>query len=122
MPRTMSAIGLDTFTSFGPFLRYLRRRAQITQRELAIAVGYSESHIARLEQDQRRPNHSIILALFVPALGLEDEPELVARLLELATAAQEAPSIGAPGGDQEQAEITIGPPIETGAEAPPLPQ
>ena len=30
------------FDTFGELLRFLRKRAQLTQRELAIAVGYSE--------------------------------------------------------------------------------
>jgi hypothetical protein len=33
---------LDSFTTFGEMLRYLRRRAQLTQRELGLAVGYSD--------------------------------------------------------------------------------
>ena len=65
-------------------LKYLRRRARMTQGELSIAVGYSISQISRLEQNERFPDQATVLAAFVPALGLENEPELVARLLELA--------------------------------------
>jgi transcriptional regulator with XRE-family HTH domain len=45
-----------SFDHFGAMLRYLRRRARLSQRELAIAVGYSESHISRLEHTFRPPN------------------------------------------------------------------
>jgi ATP/maltotriose-dependent transcriptional regulator MalT len=40
-------------------------------------------HISRLESNQSAPDPSTLLALFVPALGIQGEPELVARLLEL---------------------------------------
>ena len=73
-----------TFDTFGDLLKYLRRRAQLTQRELAIAVGYSEAHLSRLEKNQRLPDLATLAALFIPALGLEEEPETVSRLLELA--------------------------------------
>ena len=69
-------------------LKYLRKRAQITQRELAIAVGYSEAHVSRLENNERLPDLSTLAALFVPALGLEDEPETIAQFLALAAIAR----------------------------------
>ena len=75
---------LDKFTTFGDLLRYLRRRAGITQLELSIAVNYSDAQISRLEQNLRLPDIATIEARFVSALGLEDEPKAVARLLELA--------------------------------------
>jgi predicted ATPase/transcriptional regulator with XRE-family HTH domain len=78
------AIPLASFTSFGSLLKYLRRRAQLTQQELAIAVGYSEAQISRLENGQRPPEPVRLAALIVPALHLEDEPEIVTRLLDLA--------------------------------------
>jgi predicted ATPase/DNA-binding transcriptional regulator YiaG len=78
----------QSFTTFGDLLKYLRRRAQLTQRELAIAIGYSEAHVSRLESNERLPDRSALAALFVPALGLEDEAEIVARLMELAAAAR----------------------------------
>ncbi len=83
-----SAISPDAFTSFGAFLKYLRKRAQLSQTELAIAVGYSTGQVSRLEHNQRLPDLTVLAALFVPALALEHEPELVARLLELAAAAR----------------------------------
>ena len=72
--------------TFGELLRYLRRRAGLTQRELGRAVGYSEGQICRLEQSQRKPDPTTVAALFLPALKLSD-PRLAARLLQLATSA-----------------------------------
>src|SRR5262245_64485259 len=89
MPHT-ATISLASFVTFGALLRYLRRRARLQQRDLAIAVGYSEGQICRLEQNQRLPDLPTLAARFVPALDLEDEPELAAQLLELAIAARNA--------------------------------
>src|SRR5215207_10791458 len=89
MAPTPATIGPSTFSSFGELLRYLRRRQRLTQIELAIAVGYSTAQISRLEQNLRRPNPSTVQVLFVPALGLEQEPGMVARLLQLARAARD---------------------------------
>ncbi|HEX9438652.1 MAG TPA: helix-turn-helix domain-containing protein, partial [Roseiflexaceae bacterium] len=83
-----AAISPAAFFTFGDLLRYLRRRARLQQRDLAIAVGYSESQICRLEQNQRLPDLTILLARFIPALALTDEPELTARLIELAAVAR----------------------------------
>src|SRR2546430_7581985 len=78
----------DSFDTFGTLLRFLRRRAGLKQRELAARVGYSEAHISRLEGGQRRADPTALAALFVPALGLDRQTELVARLLELAERAR----------------------------------
>jgi transcriptional regulator with XRE-family HTH domain len=72
--------------TFGELLKYLRRRAQLTQRDLAVATGYSVGQICRLEQNQRLPDLATVAALFLPALDLEDAPELAAQLIELARA------------------------------------
>jgi predicted ATPase/transcriptional regulator with XRE-family HTH domain len=74
---------LSKINDFGSLLKYLRRRARLTQKELSIAVGYSESQISRLESNERAPDRSAITALFIPALGLEHEPEVIERLLSL---------------------------------------
>src|SRR5512138_2914472 len=79
----------DMFTSFGDLLKYLRRRARLTQLELSIAVGYSEAQISRLEKNQRLPDLAALKALFVPALQLGEEPQLAARFLELAESARQ---------------------------------
>jgi predicted ATPase len=81
----------SSFSTFGEMLKFLRRRARLTQKDLSIAVGYSESHISRLEANERSLDHATLAALFVPALHLEKEPELAARLLELAAVVREEP-------------------------------
>jgi DNA-binding XRE family transcriptional regulator len=73
---------------FGTLLRALRRRARLTQRELGIAVGYSEAQISRLERGERLPDPSVVAALFLPSLRLAAEPDLGARLHSLAKAAR----------------------------------
>jgi transcriptional regulator with XRE-family HTH domain len=70
-----------TAGTFGDDLKYLRRRARLTQRELAQAVGYTEAHICRLEKNQRPPDLTTIAALFGPALPLGK----IARSRALAT-------------------------------------
>src|SRR5919204_808089 len=85
----------NSFVTFGDLLKYLRRRARLTQLELSIAVGYSEAQISRLEKNQRLPDLTAVKALFIPALHLED-PLLTARFLELAQSArqEDAPAAG----------------------------
>jgi WD40 repeat protein/transcriptional regulator with XRE-family HTH domain len=87
-----------SFDSFGDLLKYLRRRARLTQLELSIAVGYSESQITRLEKNQRLPDLTAIKALFIPALNLQDDPQLAAQFLEFAQSArqEDAPVPGIP--------------------------
>ena len=86
----------DSFQTFGDLLKYLRRRQRLTQLELSIDVGYSEAQIGRLEKNQRRPDLTALKALFLPALHLENEPELAKRFLELAESArqEDAPAPG----------------------------
>ena len=74
----------QTIDRFGDMLKFLRRRARVTQMELGIAVGYDSAHISRLENGQRLPDLATLAALFVPALDLQDEPGFAARLIELA--------------------------------------
>jgi transcriptional regulator with XRE-family HTH domain len=90
-----SAISPDQFATFGDLLKYLRRRAGLTQRELSIAVGYSDTQISRMEQNQRVPDRATLTAQFVPALYIENEPEVVARLLELAKDARQEQTVPA---------------------------
>src|SRR5579859_642718 len=86
--RRASAIQPEQFATFGQILRFLRQRAGLTQRELSIAVGYSESQMSRLEQNQRAPDEAALAARFVSALQVEAEPEWAARLLELGAASR----------------------------------
>lgn len=70
--------------TFGELLKYLRRKARLTQRELAQRVGYTEAHVCRLEKNERLPDVSTVAALFIPALELDDEPKQIELLLQLA--------------------------------------
>ncbi len=92
------SLALDRFNTFGDLLRYLRRRAGYTQRELSIAVGYSDTQISRLEHNERLPDLATLTARFLPVLDLEEEPQVAARLLELAAAVrrEDAPAAGLP--------------------------
>lgn len=74
--------------TFGEFLRQLRRRAGLTQGELALIVGFSVAQISRLEKDERLPDVPMVIEKFLPALALDDEPRLAQRLLELAACAR----------------------------------
>jgi transcriptional regulator with XRE-family HTH domain len=96
MASSIPSSTLEKFTTFGDLLRFLRRRAGITQVELSIAVGYSDAQISRLEQNLRLPDLPTIEARFVSALGLEEEPNAVSRLLELAAnmRREDAPGLG----------------------------
>src|SRR3954462_10632502 len=88
MSRLASSAALESFATFGDLLKYLRRRAQLTQRDLSIAVGYSEPQISYLETNRRPPDVATVAARFVPVLDLNDEPALAHRLVELAEAAR----------------------------------
>ena len=69
---------------FGAALRFLRKRARLTQEELGRAVGYSREQIARLENGSRLPDLAVIAALFVPMLLGDRERALVEQFLALA--------------------------------------
>ena len=75
-------------TSFGDLLKQLRKRAGMTQSDLAAALGYSISLICALEQNRRLPELEAVLQAYLPALSLQDEPHLSAQLLELAAASR----------------------------------
>ena len=80
---------LGKLGTFGELLRYLRRRAGLTQTELSIAVGYSDAQISRLEQNLRLPNLATVQARFLPALRLKHETAAIERLLHLAQSAKQ---------------------------------
>ena len=67
MPQTLAP-------TFGDLLKQLRKRAGMTQGDLAAAVGYSVSFVSVLEQNRRLPDVEAVIQIFVPALGLQDEP------------------------------------------------
>jgi TolB-like protein/Tfp pilus assembly protein PilF len=84
MTGSISSQTLERLATFGELLRYLRRRAGLTQTDLSIAVGCSDAQISRLEQNLRLPNVANVDARFLPALKLKHEPEARERLLWLA--------------------------------------
>ena len=77
----------SSFGNFGELLRYLRRRAHLTQDEFGLAVGYSRAHVARLESNQRAPDVAAVQARFIEMLDIDKEDALAALLVALATAA-----------------------------------
>ena len=89
MANTISAVSPESFLNFGILLRYLRKRAELSQRELALHVGYHYSYMSRIENNEHIPDPAMLMARFVPALGLEKDPVWTQRLLELATADEE---------------------------------
>jgi predicted ATPase/transcriptional regulator with XRE-family HTH domain len=84
MPAGSQAITPQNFGTFGELLHYLRERAELSQRELALQVGYHYSYISRIEKNERFPDIAVLKAQFIPAMGLEEEPDWAGRLLELA--------------------------------------
>src|SRR5688572_19863687 len=88
MAEKKTSISPSSFKTFGELMRYLRTRAELTQRDLAAKVGYHYSHVNRFEKNQRVPDQATILARFVPALEIEHEQEWADRLLELAQMGQ----------------------------------
>lgn len=102
MTASIPAELLERFATFGELLRYLRRRAGLTQTELSIAVGYSDAQISRLEQNRRLPNIPNIEARFLPVLGLKHEAAARERLLALALDAQR---------QKADAEVSTDPPV-----------
>ena len=74
--------------TFGALLKQLRKRAGMTQRALAAALGYSDSLISSLEKGQRQPDLAMVIQRFVPALGLQDDPSLASQLITGAAAAR----------------------------------
>src|SRR5258708_18464698 len=101
-----SSISPESFSSFGDLLKHLRLRAGLTQRELAIATGYNFAHLSRLEHNQRLPDPATINALFIPSLGLAEEPAWAARLLQLSQTAR-----------SERPPKQVGPPTATASQA-----
>lgn len=83
----MSDDGVAGIASFGELLKFLRRRARLTQNQLAGAVGYSREHLARLESGLRPPDIAVVRSRLIEALELRDQPVLAERLIALAQAA-----------------------------------
>jgi predicted ATPase len=73
-----------SFRCFGELLRFLRKRAHLSQRDLAARVGYHYSHISRIESGLHIPDEATLRVHFIPALNLNDQPEWGNQLIELA--------------------------------------
>lgn len=78
----------STALPFGALLKKLRKQAGMTQRDLAAALNYSDSFISSLEKEQRQPDLDAVIHCFIPALGLQDEPQSAAWLIERAAVAR----------------------------------
>ncbi len=74
----------SSFKTFGELLGFLRKRAHVSQRELATYVGYHYSHISRVENNSHTPDVNTVKALFIPALALETDHQWAERLVQLA--------------------------------------
>ncbi len=92
MTGTASTLTPESFNNFGELLRFLRERAELSQRELALQVGYHYSYMSRIEKNERLPDSATLMARFVPALGLDDDPEWTERLLRLAASEEKTMS------------------------------
>ena len=77
-------------STFGDLLRHLRRQAYLTQRDLALATGYSIGQICRFEQNQYVPDLPTLTARFLPALVQASDTATAERLLTFARAARAA--------------------------------
>ena len=77
-----------TRATFGDLLKRLRKRAGMTQDDLAAATGYSRSLIGALERNDRLPDTEVVIQTYLPALGLQEEPLLASQLVELAAQAR----------------------------------
>ena len=82
----------EQFNNFGELLRFLRERAELSQRELALQVGYHYSYMSRIEKNERLPDSATLMARFIPALGLDDDPQWTERLLKLAASEEKTMS------------------------------
>ena len=89
---SVAVISPQSFGTFGELLRYLRERVELSQKELALQVGYHYSYMCRIEKNQRTPDMQTLMTRFIPALSLDDEPLWTARLLELANRSKAVPT------------------------------
>jgi transcriptional regulator with XRE-family HTH domain len=68
MPRTRPTVWRDVVISYEPMARE-RRAANISQRELGVAIGGSRQTIYRIERGKTEPSHRTMLAI-ARALGV----------------------------------------------------
>ncbi len=89
-------LGMDQRQSFGSWLKRRRKSLDLTQRELALRIGYSEVAIRKVESGALRPSKELA-NLIVEALGIEP-----ASRGELVALARADPAVTAP--------LTLSPP------------
>jgi predicted transcriptional regulator len=68
----------DCVRALSQYVREARRRAGLSQRELASKVGISQPHVARIESGSVDPPHTLVRRL-VRACGFDLEIRLVER-------------------------------------------
>lgn len=107
MSKTQQDFSPLSFITFGDLLRYLRERAHLSQRELAVLVGYHFSYISYLEKNTRIVDEATLMGRFVPALALENQPEWVARLLDLSKNKKEETPILTGGQESAVSEANV---------------
>ena len=83
----VNELSAATATTMAFSRKRLRKRAGMTQDELATATGYSRALISALEHNQRLREIEVIARTYLPALGLQDELLLAEQLVELAARA-----------------------------------
>jgi transcriptional regulator with XRE-family HTH domain len=83
-----NAMPLTEAPPFGVLLKQLRKRAGMTQSDLAAAVNYSGALISSLEKGKGQPNLEAVITRFIQALGLQDDPVTAAQLIERAAEAR----------------------------------
>ena len=88
---TLQSTGVTPVVPFGLLLKQLRKRAGMTQRDLAAALGYSDSLISSLEKAKRQPDPETVRTRFIPALGLQNDPTMAERLIACAAVVREEP-------------------------------
>ncbi|WP_405020522.1 helix-turn-helix domain-containing protein [Kitasatospora sp. NBC_00070] len=97
---TTDAPAADSWRTFGARLRHWRRRAGLTQAQLATEIGYDHTAVSRLEHGTRRPT-----------------PRVADQLDQLLGAAGDLSATCHRAEQGEQA----GPPVPAGLTRPPLP-
>jgi transcriptional regulator with XRE-family HTH domain len=63
-------------THFGQLLKEARKRARLTQQELAEKVGIHHSYISKMEKEDYRPSFDVAVEL-AEALGMSDDEEFL---------------------------------------------
>jgi transcriptional regulator with XRE-family HTH domain len=82
----------ETFGSFGAMLRYLRKRSRRPQREIAAALGVSQSTLSGWERLADAPNDPFVIGVLAELFSVPSE-NLAARSLLVPDAAADPVSM-----------------------------